>query len=317
MLIAVALGLAVLLGVIAGLALTRDTNTDVPDVTGLPEPIARNNLESQGFKVVETTTRVGRKGYVQEQDPVGGQEASLDCALITFFCSKPTITLSVSEGPGSAAVPNLRGLSRAGAKRALEKSGFRAAFVSEPSSSVPEGQVISTDPLAGANARRGSLVTVTVSRGPRQVTVPAVVGRSSAAAKQAIRGRGLNYAVSFAESGKPAGTVLSQSPDAGTRVGRGDTVAIVVSQGVQKVSVPNVIGEKRSNAVSALRGAGFSVTVNLQDTTVPAQDGRVTDQFPAPGAARAKGSAVTIFVGRLTAAPVTPTSPTTTTPAAP
>ena len=311
------IGIAALLGVLAGLALTRGTTTDVPDVTGLPEPIAKNNLESQGFKVVETTTRVGRKGYVLEQNPVGNKEASLDCALLTFFCSKPTITLSVSEGPGSAAVPDLRGLSRSQAKRALEKSGFRGAFVTGPSGSVPEGEVISTDPLGGTSAKRGSLVTVTVSSGPRQVSVPAVVGRSSDAAKQAIRGRGLNYSVSFKQSGKPSGTVLSQSPDAGTRVAVGDTVAIVVSQGVQKVKVPNVIGDLRSSAVSTLRGAGFSVTVNLQDTSVPQQDGRVTDQFPAPGSAQAKGTEVTIFVGKLTPPPTTPTSPTATTPTTP
>ena len=303
-----------MLGVIAGLALTRDTSTGVPDVTGLPEPIAKNNLESQGFKVVETTTRVGRKGNVLEQDPVGGQEASLDCALLTFFCSKPTVTLSVSEGPGRAAVPDLRGLSRSEAKKALQKSGFRATFVTGASGSVPEGEVISTDPLGGTSAKRGSMVTVTVSSGPRQVSVPAVVGRSSDAAKQAISGRGLNYSVSFEQSQKSSGTVLRQSPNAGTRVAVGDTVAIVVSQGVQKVKVPNVIGDLRSNAVSTLRGAGFSVTVNLQETSVPAQDGRVTDQFPAPGSAQTMGTEVTIFVAQLTPPPTTPTSPTTTTP---
>ena len=81
--------------------------------------------------------------------------------------------------------------------------------------------------------------------------------------------------------------------------------------------MPNVIGDLRSTAVSELRGAGFAVTVNLQDTSVPAQDGRVTDQFPAPGSKRAKGDEVTIFVGHLTASPTTPTTPTNTTPTSP
>ena len=80
------------------------------------------------------------------------------------------------------------------------------------------------------------------------------------------------------------------------------------------MKVPNVIGDLRSNAVSTLRSAGFAVTVNLQETSVPAQDGRVTDQFPAPGSARAMGTEVTIFVAQLTPPPTTPTSPTTTTP---
>ncbi|MGZ8665970.1 MAG: Stk1 family PASTA domain-containing Ser/Thr kinase [Solirubrobacterales bacterium] len=305
---------AVLLGVLAGLALTRDTTTEVPKVTNELEVDAKTQLENAGFKV-DVVARVHRAvpaHRVLEQDPLASppaDQAALDCGFLTFFCSKPTVHLTVSAGPGQATVPDLRGLPRSEARQKLENRGFEVAFVSASSGSVPAGNVISTDPIGGSDARVGALVTVTVSSGPRLVTVPAVVGRSSDAAKQAIAGRGLNYSVTFQQSQKPAGKVLSQSPDAGTRVAVGDTVSIVVSEGVQKVSVPNVIGDLRSTAVSKLRGAGFAVAVNLQDTSVPAQDGRVTDQFPAPGSKLAKGDEVTIFVGKLTESPTTPTTP--------
>jgi serine/threonine-protein kinase len=311
------IGIAALLGVLAGLVLTRDTTTGVPDVKTKLEADAKAELENAGFKV-EVENRVHRLGVpahvVLEQDPLASppaDQASLDCAFLTLFCSKPTIELTVSAGPGQVKVPRLHGLSRSEAKRLLDRAGFEANFDSAPSSSVPQGVVVSSDPAGGTLAKGGSLVTVTVSSGPRLVTVPAVVGRSSDAAKQAIAGRGLEYSVTFQQSQKPAGKVLSQSPDAGTRVAVGDTVSIVVSEGVQKVSVPNVIGDERSTAVSKLRGAGFAVAVNLQDTSVPAQDGKVTDQFPAPGSKLAKGGEVTIFVGQLTESPTTPTTPTT------
>jgi eukaryotic-like serine/threonine-protein kinase len=310
------IGIAALLGVLAGLALTRDTSTGVPNVKNELEVDAKTQLENAGFKVdvVARVHRLAPAHRVLEQDPLASppaEQAQLDCGFLTFFCSKPIVHLTVSAGPGQATVPDLRGLPRSEAKQKLENRGFEVTFVSASSGSVPAANVISTDPIGGSDARVGSLVTVTVSSGPRLVTVPAVVGRSSDAAKQAIKGRGLNYAVSFAQSQKQSGTVLSQSPDAGTRVSVGDTVAIVVSQGVQKVTVPNVIGDLRSNAVSTLRGRGFSVAVNVVDTSVPSQDGRVTDQFPAPGSKLAKGDEVTIFVGRLTGSPTTPTTPTT------
>jgi len=305
----IVVAIAVALGAIAGLALTRDRTSEVPTVTGQQLNIAINLLQQDGFEVGEIARvqRAAPKNLVLEQDPT--REASLDCSFLTFFCSKPKVALTVSAGPGQAEVPRLSGLSRSEAKRSLDQAGFGAAFVTASSSSVPSGDVISTDPPGGTTAKRGSLVTVTVSSGPRLVTVPAVVGRSSDAAKQAISGRGLNYSVSFQESQQPSGQVISQSPNAGTRVAVGDTVSIVVSQGVQKVPVPNVIGDLRSTAVTALRNAGFVVTVNEQDTTVPSQNGRVTDQFPSPGTLRAKGTGVTIFVGKLVTTPTGATGP--------
>jgi beta-lactam-binding protein with PASTA domain/predicted Ser/Thr protein kinase len=305
----IVVGIAVLLGALAGLVLTRDTTTNVPDVTGQQLSVSIDLLQQSGFDVGKIThvQRQTPQNLVLEQDPI--RSASLDCAFLSFFCSKPKVDLTVSAGPGRAKVPRLTGLSRSEAKRTLVKAGFGALFETASSKTVAAGDVISTDPPGGTTAKRGSAVTVTISSGPRLVTVPPLVGRSSDAAKQAIRGRGLNYSVTRQESQKPSGEVISQSPNAGKRVAVGSTVSIVASSGVQKVPVPNVIGDLRSTAVTALRNAGFGVTVNEQDTTVPSQDNRVTDQFPPPGSLRAKGTEVTIFVGHLTSTPTGPTAP--------
>ncbi|MFN8160376.1 MAG: PASTA domain-containing protein [Solirubrobacterales bacterium] len=310
------IALAVLLGALAGLALTRDTTTGVPEVTGQQLGVAITLLQQDGFDVgqIKKVHRVTAPNVVLEQDPAASppaDQASLDCGFLTFFCSKPKVTLTVSVGPGSGEVPRVRGLTRSQARGELEQAGFRVSFETAFSSDVPEGDVISTDPPGGSTAKLGSVVSVSVSRGARLVSVPAVVGRSADAAKQAIRGRGLAFAVSRQESQKPAGQVISQSPDAGTRVAAGSTVAIVVSGGVSKATVPNVIGDLRSDAVTALRDAGFTPDVREQDTPVPQQDGRVTDQFPAPGTKLATGGQVTIFVGKFVQTTTTPTTPTT------
>jgi eukaryotic-like serine/threonine-protein kinase len=307
----VLIALAVLLGLLAGLALTRDTTTELPQVTGDPLGVAVDRLQEEGFEVedIRRVQRQAPKNQVLEQDPSG--EATLDCAFLSFFCSKPKVTLTVSAGPGSAEVPRVRGLSQEAATGRLEDAGFEVAVESASSASVPEGSVISTDPSGGATARRGSTVTIVVSSGPRLVTVPPVVGRDVDAAKQALRGRGLGFSVSFQESERPRGQVLSQSPSAGDRVEVGTTVSLVVSEGVQTVLLPNVIGDLRPDAVAALRGLGLSVTVTEEETDVEAQDGRVTDQFPPPGTEVRKGDTVTIRVGNFVPPPEPPTTPTT------
>jgi eukaryotic-like serine/threonine-protein kinase len=295
--------LAVLAGILAGLALTRDTTTDVPAVTGNQLNVAISLLEQDGFKVgdVKQVQRDVSAGTVLEQDPSGG-EAELDCSLLSFFCSKPTVALTVSAGPGRAEVPGTAGESREDAVAALEDAGFEPLVRTANSDRVEAGLVISSDPRGGTTATRGSVVTLTVSLGPKLARVPVLVGSQRSVAVQQIRARGLSPSVEEEEGSAPAGEVVRQSPSAGSELPRGSTVTIVVSQGEEEAQVPNVIGTERAEAVEALRAAGLEPSVQEQETEVPSQVGRVTDQFPPPGSDVEPGTEVTIVVGKRAAA---------------
>jgi serine/threonine-protein kinase len=142
------------------------------------------------------------------------------------------------------------------------------------------------------------VVTLTVSKGPRLSKVPVLVGTTRSLAVQQIRGRGLVPSVSEEQSSKPQGQVIRQAPSAGSELPRGSGVSIVVSKGEKKSKVPNVIGNERREAVEALRAAGLEPRVQEQQTEVPSQVGRVTDQFPPPGSEVKPGSSVTIVVGK-------------------
>ena len=98
--------------------------------------------------------------------------------------------------------------------------------------------------------------------------------------------------------------MISQSPDAGSEVEAGSTVSIVVSGGEEKetAKVPNVIGKERREAVELIRAAGLTPSVEEEETEVPGQVGRVTDQFPPPGSEGEPGDTVTITVGKQAAA---------------
>jgi serine/threonine-protein kinase len=295
---------AVLIGVLIGLALTRDTSTNVPGVTGNQLNVAIALLQQDGFSVgeVKRVERTAPANTVLEQDPAAsppGDKASLDCSFLTFFCSKPEVTLTVSAGPGSGKVPATAGLTREEASEKLEESGFEVKVEQVTSAAVEEGLVIHSEPSAGDTVTNGSDVTLVVSRGPKLTKVPVLVGTQRSVAVQQIRGRGLEPSIGEEESNSPEGEVISQSPAAGSEVEAGSTVSIVVSSGEQQAQVPNVIGRLRAEAVQAVREAGLSPTVEEEETDVAGKAGRVIDQFPPPGSELEDGATVTIVVGKL------------------
>ena len=147
--------------------------------------------------------------------------------------------------------------------------------------------------------RKGSTVTLVVSRGKEKVAVPDVVGRSRDEAERLLREADLEPAVKEREDeDAEPGSVLEQDPAAGTKVAKGSTVELVVAKAPADVPVPGVIDATEEDATKTLEDAGFEVAVEDAPVDTPDEDGIVTDQDPAPDESRPKGSKVTITVGR-------------------
>ena len=292
-----------LIGLLIGFALTRDTTTEVPNVTGNQLNVAIALLQQDGFSVgdVKRVEREAPANEVLEQDPAAAppaDQASEDCSFLTFFCSKPKVTLTVSSGPGSAKVPSTAGLTSTAAEEKLEEAGFKAKAESVHSKDVEEGLVLKSEPSGGETATKGSTVVLEVSSGPKLAKVPVVVGSQRSLAVQQIRGRGFTPSVEEVESKQPEGQVIRQAPSAGSQLPPGSTVSITVSKGEEKATAPNLIGKERAEAVEAVRAAGLKPVVQEQETEVPSQIGRVTDQFPPPNSELKPGSTVTLVVGK-------------------
>jgi YVTN family beta-propeller protein len=181
--------------------------------------------------------------------------------------------------------------------------------------SVPAGTAVSLNALASSGSEfsgwsgpctgTGScdLVVnsdqfVTATFGTPAIAVPNVVGMTQAAATTAITGAGLTVgAVSMQSSSTvPSGSVISESPAAGTSVTSGSAVNFVVSTGPVQVVVPNVVGQTQAAAATAITGAGLTVgAVSMQSSsTVPS--GSVISESPAAGTNVASGSAVNFVV---------------------
>jgi len=269
----------------------------LPNVVGKDQATASTILQNAGFQpnVIRQTSRAPKDQVIKEIPPPG---QSLD--------KGSTVTLTVSSGPGQRDVPSVAGLSQSAAQSALRRSGFRAAVGSEASDKVAKGVAISTTPSAGTPLDAGSVVTLTVSSGPEQITVHDVTNEQVDTARNDLMGQGLKVSVSEVVSqSRPAGTVLSQSPSGGTMVAKGSQVNLTVAKAPEKATVPGVSGMSESAAIAAIQGAGFTVQTRDKTVSDQKQDGKVLGQSPAAGSQLKKGAHVGIVVGRFKAKPST------------
>jgi serine/threonine-protein kinase len=221
--------------------------------------------------------------------------------------------MTVSSGPGEASVPRVQGLPTEAAADALREAGFESDRRREFSDTVRAGRVIETSPPEGTTVRRGSTVTLVVSRGEEKIAVPGVVGQPREEAERILRDAGLEPVVSEREdaSAEP-GTVLEQAPPAGTRLAKGRTVELVAAKAPPPppdVPVPGVIDATEQVATRMLEDAGFRVRVEEAPAETPDEDGIVLDQAPSPETARPPGSLVTITVGRFEPEPIPEETP--------
>ena len=263
---------------------------EVPRVVGVNASAAAQALRNEGFKpVIQRVRNDAPRDEVIAQEPAPGTELEVG----------DEVSLTVSDGPGNAAVPDVAGLTRAKARERVRDAGFKVRERMSPSDAVAEGRVIRTLPSIGSQVEIGETVTLVVSSGPEQVTVPDVTGDDVEDARSSLEQVGLDVTVAEAESASArAGTVLSQTPAGGASVEEGTTVTITVATESDDVTVPTVTGRSEQAAVSALSGAGLEVNVTEEPVDRPSQDGKVLGQSPAGGGSVRSGSRVTITVGR-------------------
>ena len=193
----------------------------VPKVAGLDLVTATSQLEKAGFEVTPANEQSDtvKQGLVTRTDPVGG----------TKVAPNSKVTIFVSAGPAPVLIPDVAGLSIVDATQKLAAAGFRVSQTNEASSTVAAGRVIRTQPAAGTPQAKDTTVAIVVSSGPKQATVPDVVGLTQSAAVNAISAAGFQVNVSQAVStATNIGKVIGQSPAALTKADVGSTVTITV-----------------------------------------------------------------------------------------
>ncbi|MFD1713226.1 Stk1 family PASTA domain-containing Ser/Thr kinase [Amnibacterium flavum] len=299
-------GLVILLAALAGgtgwyFGAGPGASTTIPTgITGLTPEAATALLVDQGFVVSDEPTRVFdwqvAKDLVSTTDPEPGAAAA----------KGSTITLVVSDGPESLPVPAVSGQAEGDARTALTDARFVVAddSVKEFNGDVPAGSVIRVQGADGAVLGDGATypdhgtVTLVVSVGG----VPDVYNLSYDDAASLLTGSGLQIARvgdEFDNSGAvPAGNVMSvtypTNDDGSARtIVPNDTIGVVVSKGIEQVTVPNVVGLTWDVARGQLEAAGVIPSYSSLADSSPSSY-LVSGVSPGAGAVVNRGSTVTV-----------------------
>jgi len=191
-------------------------------------------------------------------------------------------------------LPSVDGMTLTAATRALHQAGFEAQRGPQViDNAVAKGDVISTSP--SGRAVPGATIVLTVSAGPRMITVPPVTGQSLSGAIALLRKAGLTVSdtpKNVAEDGVAVGTVAGTTPAAGAAWPVTRPVYVNVVAGI---ALPNLVGQN----VGTIQGwAGSNnIQLNAQQVASNQPQGIIVRQSPAPGTPVAPGQTqVTVFV---------------------
>jgi beta-lactam-binding protein with PASTA domain len=274
---------------------------DVVSYIDKPAAEAQAALKALGLVpvVVEEENVDKEPGIVFRQDPVG-QKVEVG--------SK--VTLTVSKGKTSVAIPSVIGSSIDEAEaRLVNEFKLVVTKVPDTKSTRPEGEVTKQDPAPGTKLAPGQGITLTFSQ-PDNVPVVDVTGQSAAVATANLTAKGFEVAaIEEASDTVESGKVIRTDPVANTPVRPRSKVTIVVSSGVPKVAVPDVVGLLTDAARQTIEREGLKIDVRF--TAVPAGSpnvGRVMSQNPLGNVQVAKGTTVVVTVGQSSGSPATTTT---------
>jgi eukaryotic-like serine/threonine-protein kinase len=207
--------------------------------------------------------------------------------------------------PKQRTVPAVTGEQLNTARTVVQDSGFSVEAIRVPNNRAA-GLVIGENPGAGTRADKGSTVTLTVSQGPGNRSVPSVQGLSEASARKELKAAKLSVRVAMQSSTRfPIGQATGTDPRSGASVSPGTEVTLFISAGPPLKTVPPVVGESQNAATTALQNAGFKVNASSQNSST-VKAGNVISQSPAGNTSAAPGGTVSIVVA---SAPPTGTVP--------
>lgn len=211
---------------------TTDSSTtaesiDVPGVVGLQVGEARRKLRDVKL-TPKTRLRLSSReaGTVIDQQPDAGATVDTKSVVVLDVAKK-----SSPAAPATVSVPRLVGIAAASAKTRLSSLGLHWSVVTHASDRT-RGIVLAQSPSAGAKLEKGRTVTLTVSSGPAQISVPDVTGLDAESARAQLVNAGLDVTVVDQPTSDPDqdGVVVDQDPPGGADAAKGSTVRITVAR---------------------------------------------------------------------------------------
>ncbi|HEL1584711.1 TPA: Stk1 family PASTA domain-containing Ser/Thr kinase [Streptococcus suis] len=219
--------------------------------------------------------------------------------IATFLLLIAAFVALIYNTPATVKVPDVAGQTLEAATQQIESAGLVVGEVtSEASSEVEEGKVIRTNPAANTSKREGSAVDIVLAT-TETVNVPNVVKKEEAEAKQELENAGFVVQIKYRNSDSiEEGLVIETDPKANSSQAKGSTVTMVVSEGVEQITVPNVVGKTQNSATQTLQDAGFKVGTITEDYSDTVASGLVISTDPEANTNLAKNGTVNLVVSK-------------------
>ncbi len=264
---------------------SQSTLTSIPKVqTQSPNP-----------QVAKPSQQVSEDNYVTKPVKKRKFRVRYMILLASIVLVAASLIWILSRTPATIAIPDVAGQTVAEAKETLKKANFEIGEEkSEASEKVEEGRIIRTDPGAGTTRKEGSKINLIVSSGKQSFQLSNYIGRKStdviAELKQKKVPENLIKIEEEESSESEAGTVLRQSPAAGTTydLSKASTITLTVAKKVTSVAMPSYTGSSleftKNNLIQIVGIKEANIEV-VEVSTAPAgtAEGTVVEQSPKAG----------------------------------
>ena len=264
---------------------SQSTLTSIPKVqTQSPKP-----------QVAKPSQQVSEDNYVTKPVKKRKFRVRYMILLASIVLVAASLIWILSRTPATIAIPDVAGQTVAEAKETLKKANFEIGEEkSEASEKVEEGRIIRTDPGAGTGRKEGTKINLVVSSGKQSFQLSNYIGRKStdviAELKQKKVPENLIKIEEEESSESEAGTVLRQSPAAGTTydLSKASTITLTVAKKVTSVAMPSYTGSSleftKNNLIQIVGIKEANIEV-VEVSTAPAgtAEGTVVEQSPKAG----------------------------------
>jgi len=272
-------------------------NARMPNVVGMDYEAAVEKLNAEGFMDVtpEEVDSLEPAGTVLEQSATRYQMTDVTTPIV----------LQVSKGPETKTMLDVMGKTYDEAYKALTKAGFVDVYPEEVESNEPAGTVVGQSVAEGMEIAVNAPIALEVSKGPKEVTMIGVTGKTFEDAEKALKDMGfVTVTRNDVESDAPVGEVVGQSVAKGDKVIVTTEIVLEVSKGPKVSTVPNVVGKTYADAEAELKAWGFNVVIRL-DVENDAAAGLVVNQSVAKDTQVPVNTQIVLEVSKGPAAPVT------------
>ena len=264
---------------------SQSTLTSIPKV----------QTQSPKLQAAKPSQQVSEDNYVTKPVKKRKFRVRYMILLASIVLVAASLIWILSRTPATIAIPDVAGQTVAEAKETLKKANFEIGEEkTEASEKVEEGRIIRTDPVAGTGRKEGTKINLVVSSGKQSFQLSNYIGRKSADViaelKQKKVPENLIKIEEEESSESEAGTVLRQSPAAGTTydLSKASTITLTVAKKVTSVAMPSYTGSSleftKNNLVQivGIKEANIEV-VEVSTAPVGTAEGTVVEQSPKAG----------------------------------